>query len=28
VNTKLFELKKVTQDWSTDFIRFDWKKVI
>jgi hypothetical protein len=27
VNSKLFESKKVTQDWSTDFIRFTWIKL-
>ncbi len=27
-NTKLFESKKKTKDWSNDFVRFKWEKVI
>lgn len=26
-NSDLFEKKKVSNDWSNDFIRFDWEKV-
>lgn len=27
-NAELFELKRKTNNWSTDFIRFNWKKVL
>jgi hypothetical protein len=26
-NHKLFESKKITGNWSTDFVRFDWEKI-
>ena len=26
-NQRLFEEKKRTGDWSTDFVRFEWEKV-
>ena len=26
-NFKLFEYKKNTNSWSTDFVRFDWEKI-
>ena len=26
-NHKLFEYKKNTNRWSTDFVRFDWEKI-
>ena len=27
-NTKLFESKKKTNDWSDDFVRFKWVKIM
>ena len=26
-NYELFEKKKLTNKWSTDFVRFDWEKI-
>jgi len=26
-NFKLFEYKRNTNSWSTDFVRFDWEKI-
>ena len=26
-NTKLFEQKRLNNQWSNDFIRFDWEKI-
>ena len=27
INIKLFEEKKISNDWSKDFIRFKWERI-